>query len=227
MRVELKLGSLDGMGIQKAHQMLVDYKHGAERAIRDASARTKNYINKRAQELVPQEYDITREKFRKGGQVSVRTHTEPFGGVTAVTAFRGHLLGMIDFNPIPDQDVRQNWWVNIEVKPNKTIRVRPGVPVKGHLALNRPMQQLGNSFVATMPNKGINGHTAIWMRTGKRTSSGKEEIRELTGNSIAHMVGYGDVADRMVEGAREAFAARLDSNIERILSGKWKIEKWR
>lgn len=216
--MKVVVGALDPRKIAQAEEALREYPGASRKAMHDALRRMKSYINSRAQEIVPQEYDITKSGMRKEGTVRQRIHYTAGDGIESVTAFNGHLIALSKFKTNPHRDTRQDKFVYV-TKGGRKVRVRPGVPVSAHLAKNQPMAQIPNAFVAKMQN----GHVGVWERTGKWSKYGNEKIRELTGNSIAHMVGYGGVADKLLADATNAFHARLDSNVQRIREGKWKI----
>lgn len=211
------IGEVDRGKLAAAEEALKEYPGASRKAIHDALRRMKTYINKRSKQLVPQEYEITAQKMQKEGTVKQRINYMPGDGLEAVTMFNGQLIALVKFNPIPDMDVRQSHHVWI-TKGGKNVLVRPGVPVKAHLAKDSDRKTIPNAFVAKMKN----GHVGVFERTGK-WRDGTETIRELTGNSIAHMVGHGDIADQLLSDAQKAFHARLDSNVQRIREGKWKI----
>ena len=212
------IGELDREKLAQAEEALKEYPGASRKAIHDALRRTKTYMNKRSKQLIPKEYDITAQKLQKEGTVRQRINYTPNDGIEAATMFNGQLIALIKFSPNPDEDVRQSYHVWI-TKGGKRILVRPGVPVKAHLALSRSKKQIPNAFVAKMKN----GHVGVFERTGEWTKKGNEAIRELTGNSIAHMVGHGEIADQILSDAQKVFHARLDSNVQRIREGKWKI----
>lgn len=216
--MKVVVGELDKGRIAQAEEALREYPGAARKAMHDALRRMKSFISRRAQEEVPKEYEISPGDMRKEGTVRQRIHYTAGDGIESVTAFNGHLIALYKFKTNPSQDTRQDKFVYV-TKGGRKVRVRPGIPVHAHLAKSRPMTQLNNAFVAKMKN----GHVGVWERTGKWSKYGNERIRELTGNSIAHMVGYGGVADKLLADATNAFHARLDSNVQRIREGKWKI----
>ena len=216
--MKVVVGALDPRKIAQAEEALREYPGASRKAMHDALRRMKSYINARAQEIVPEEYDITKSGMRKEGTVRQRIHYTAGDGIESVTAFNGHLIALYKFHPNPNRDTRQDRFVYV-TKGGRKVRVRPGVPAAAHLAKSKPLTQIPNAFIAKMKN----GHVGVWERTGKWSRYGNERIRELTGNSIAHMVGYGGVADKLLADATNAFHARLDSNVQRIREGKWKL----
>lgn len=220
--MKVVVGALDPRKIAQAEEALREYPGAARKAMHDALRRMKSYLTRRAQEVVPQEYDITKSGMRKEGTVHQRINYTAGDGIEALTTFNGALIALYKFQTNPSRDVRQDRFVYV-TKGGRKVRVSPGVPVAAHLVKNKPLTTIDNVFIAGMKNKDGSVHMGVWERTGKWSKYGNEKIRELTGNSIAHMVGYGGVADKLLADATNAFHARLDSNVQRIREGKWKI----
>ena len=219
--MKVVVGLYDEKRYNQACEALKEYPGAFRKAQSDAIKRMNSFINRRAQELITKEYDISRADVRKEGTVTKRVSYTPGGEIVSTTAFKGQLIALYKFHPNPSQDIRQSKKVFVDKGLGRVIRVSPSVLTKAHLAKDKPMTKLNDAFVATMPT----GHIGIWERTGERTrdGAGPEEIRELTGNSVAHMVGYGEIADQILSEAADRFITRLDSNVQRIREGKWKI----
>lgn len=68
-------------------------------------------------------------------------------------------------------------------------------------------------FIATFQS----GHTGIFMRTGEKTASGKDKLKEYYGYSVADMLDYGPVIDALQDRAEEVVSARVDHELLRAL----------
>lgn len=70
-------------------------------------------------------------------------------------------------------------------------------------------------FIATFQS----GHTGIFKRTGEKTASGKDKLKEYYGYSVADMLDYGLVIDAIQDRAAEVVQSRVDHELMRALEG--------
>lgn len=220
--MKVRVVELDAGKIAEAEEALKEYPGASRKAIHDALRRMKSHINKHAKKEIPNVYDISAQNLQKEGTVKQRIKYTPGDGIEALTMFNGELIELYKFNPTPLKDTRQDKYTYIR-KGNRRVRVSPSITTKAHLAKNSALKTIPNVFVAGMKNKNGSVHMGVFERTGKWTKNGNEAIRELTGNSIAHMVDSSEIAEEIISDAQKAFHARLDSNVQRIREGKWKI----
>lgn len=68
-------------------------------------------------------------------------------------------------------------------------------------------------FVATMAS----GHTGVFERTGRKTSTGRPQIAELFGPAIPHMFSFRNVSDKIKADAQKKLHERIDYEVGRLL----------
>lgn len=183
--------------LERAEKLLEGIPGGVDKAIRSAMARSVSHLRTGSTGAVRQRYDITAANLRADENVSVRyTYGE---GIQASVTFAGRRIPLYRFNgSAPKQPAGR-------------------VPAYAHVLKSTSPERFLNAFVARMPPLAL--HIGIFERTGAKTSSGKDQIRELFGPSVPQMLGSKEVEERLSKEAMEKFEERLDHEINAVLNG--------
>lgn len=183
--------------LERAQRLLADIPGGVDQAVRSAMARSVSHLRTNSVKALRERYDIKAANVRAEQNVSVRYSYQD--GVQASVTFAGRRIPLYRFNgAAPAQPAGR-------------------VPAWGHVLKSTAPERFPGAFVARMPPPA--SHTGIFERTGAKTSSGKDQIRELFGPSVPQMLGSKDVEERLSQEAMEKFEERLDHEINAILYG--------
>ncbi|WP_304965678.1 hypothetical protein [uncultured Oscillibacter sp.] len=183
--------------LARAEKLLGDLPGGVEKAVRSAMARSVSHLRTGSVRAIRERYDISAANVRADENVFVRYSYQ--NGVQATVTFAGRRIPLYRFGG---------------ASPS---RPSGRVSAWGHALKSTSPTQFLNAFVARMPPPA--SHTGIFERTGAKTSSGKDQIRELFGPAVPQMLGSRDVEERLSREAMEKFEDRLDHEINAILNG--------
>lgn len=92
---------------------------------------------------------------------------------------------------------------------------RVNAPVSAGDIKERGMVRRRPAFIATFQS----GHTGLFYRMNKKTSSGKDKLHEYYGPSVADMLDYEEAREAIQERAEEIVAKRVDQELWRVLNG--------
>ncbi len=216
--------------VDRAKALLAGIPDGVGKAMKAAMSRTVQKLRSESARAITEKYDISRSNLRleadssrqgraqKESNVSVRYSYQ--NGVQATVTFAGRKIPLYRFGGSPKTpEVHKDWTVQIMSK-GQLLWVHPSMQASGHQFRSTspsPLTKYGNdAFVQRMPKS---GHTGIFVNTGGRTDEGADEIEELMGPSVAHMVGGQDVAKKLTDHAYQNFESELDKAVYRILTG--------
>lgn len=167
-----------------------------------AAARTQ------AEQEIRKRYDIKAGDLRTYKTITMK-RAQQFGDeVVGEISFAGGKIPLYRFHPSPRNRVYTNRFVN----GRSGWRVTG--PVKAADARESGMQSRPAAFIATFKS----GHTGIFRRTGGKTSTGKDKLKEYYGFSVEDMLDYPDAREAVQERALEITSKRLDHELLRILS---------
>lgn len=127
-------------------------------------------------------------------------------GVAGYISFAGAKIPLYKFTPKPRDRQYTTRYVNGVAGWRITTDVS-AADVKGAMVRRR------TAFIATFPS----GHRGIFTRTGEKTASGKERIRELYGFSVADMLDYEPAREAIQERAAQVVMERIDHELMREL----------
>lgn len=165
-----------------------------ERAIRRGLSAGRTQANREIKER----YDISSASLSDSH--SYKTMQEKVqrdgGGVVGYINFAGSKIPLFRFHPSPGKRTYTTRYVNGIGGWRVTTDVS-AADVRGQMLRRR------TAFIATFRS----GHTGIFTRTGGKTASGKDEIREYWGFSVQDMLNY--------EPARENIERRMAEIVER------------
>jgi len=201
--------------IEKAELLLAAVPDGVNRAVKSAIQRTAQYVRTQASKRVRERYAISAGTLKKYSDVQIRYNYTAGVGVQADIIFKGKKIGLHKFSgSSPAAPTFAGDPVPVEIGSQWKL-ARPGVAARGHQLVSTAPTLFEKSFVATFSN----GHTGMFERTGGKTSSGSDEIKEIMGDSFPQMIGNTEVADKLAQDAISKFDERIEHEIDAILNG--------
>lgn len=217
--------SLSGRSsLNRAEKLLAGIPVGFEKAIRSAAKRIEPEIKRSSTNAAAERYAVTPATIRKEEDVSV-SYSFNQGAQVTIT-FAGYKIPLYRFsgaapkNPAKDMSRRVGVMLGSSTDVGgedifKWRLVHPSIPAKGHALKATAPYQFQHAFVAHFKS----GHTGIFEKTGGMTSRDKDEIEEIYGPSVPQMLGNDAVARKVVDDAMEAFDARMEHELFRIMNG--------
>lgn len=212
--MKVRIDEVKGTNLARAEKLLAGIPGGVERAIQGAMTRAVSHLRKQSTSRITERYAIAAGAVRANENITV-SYRYGGGGVSADVTFSGSRIPLTRFkgsSASPGYDRSRR--VPVLTAAGWKL-VSPGVNGRGHILNSTSPQVLTNTFVAHFKS----GHTGIFERTGAVSGSGRDAIGEKYGTSVAEMVGHGEVAEKLSNDAMEAFDARIEHEITRILAG--------
>ncbi len=212
--MKVRIDEVKGTNLARAEKLLAGIPGGVERAIQGAMTRAVSHLRKQSTSRITERYAIAAGAVRANENISV-SYRYGGGGVSADITFSGSRIPLTRFkgsSNSPGYDSSRRVPV---LTAHGWKLVHPGTNGRGHILNSTSPQTLTNTFVAHFRS----GHTGIFERTGSVSGSGRDAIGEKYGTSVAEMVGHGEVAEKLTNDAMEAFDARIEHEITRILGG--------
>lgn len=128
-------------------------------------------------------------------------------GVVGYINFSGAKIPLYRFTPRPKERKYTNRYVNGVAGWRITTDVSAS-DVKGQMIRRR------TAFIATFQS----GHRGIFARTGRKTETGKDELREFYSFSVADMLDYEPAREAIEQRAAEIVQNRIDHELIRALN---------
>ena len=197
---------------------------GTDKAKRDAAQRAASHLRTNAAKAIREKYDISAAALRTEENVKTQIVTGD-SGTTAYVTFRGKKIPLHRYGGAspkePAFDVGR--WAPAFIG-GEWRRVHPGIAATGHQFIAKPVTKFTRAFVARMwAGSGGDSHTGIFERSRRLREDKSSRLRELMGSSVPQMLGNPDVAVRLADEAMEKFDQRLEDNINRLLTGQWRV----
>lgn len=172
-----------------------------ERAIRRGLAAGRTQASKE----IRTRYDISDTNLRKDTTLIENVHRDE-SGVAGYIYFSGAKIPLYRFHPSPKNRKYTTRYVNGISGWRVTTDVS-AADNRGEMLRRR------TAFIATFQS----GHTGIFSRTSAETSTGKPELREWWGYSVADMLDYEPAREAIQERAAEIIQKRIDHELLRAL----------
>lgn len=200
LRVEFDLEQVEHVNAMLAaapEKALTVYRRAFGRALDAARVQAAREITRR--------YDIKRSNLEPEQTIrsAVRTGHEQ---VVGEIRFAGGKIPLYRFHPSPAQRRYTTRYVNNVSGWRVTTEVS-AADNRGQMLRRR------TAFIATFQS----GHTGIFTRTGKETGTGKAQLRELYGYSVADMLDYAPAREAVQERAAQVARERIDHELLRAL----------
>lgn len=128
-------------------------------------------------------------------------------GVVGYLHFAGSKIPLFRFHPSPGKRTYTTLYVNGTGGWRITTDVS-AADVRGQMLRRR------TAFIATFRS----GHTGIFTRTGRKTASGKDEIREYWGFSVKDMLDYEPAREAVQKRMAEIVQRRIDHELLQMLN---------
>lgn len=172
-----------------------------ERAIRRGVAAGRTQASKEIRER----YDISNGNLRANENLREVVRRDG-GGVIGYINFAGAKIPLYRFHPSPAKRTYTTRYVNGISGWRVTTDVS-AADIRGDMIRRR------TAFIATFQS----GHTGIFSRTGKKTASGRDEIREYWGFSVKDMLDYEPAREAIQERMAEITQKRIDHELLQML----------
>ena len=176
------------------------YKRAIGRALKAGRTQANKEIRER--------YDIPLASLRD--EHTYNTYHEKIqedgGAVIGYINFAGSKIPLYRFHPNPKTRQYTTRYVNGRGGWRVTTDVS-AADVKGQMIRRR------TAFIATFPS----GHTGIFARTGGKTRTGKDELREYWGFSVQDMLDYPEARENIQNRMAEIIEKRIEHELSRAL----------
>ena len=199
--------NIDERQVQHINNMLYQTPDKAKTVFRNSLTRGMTAAKTQATKEIRTRYDIKTGNLRTEQTVKTRFIDEG-DAVSGEVSFSGGKIPLCRFHPSPAVRKYTNRFVNGRGGWRVTAPVS-AADLRGNM-LARP-----EAFIATFAS----GHTGMFRRTGRKTNTGKPEIKEYWGFSVADMLDYPEAREAVQKRAEEITAKRLDHELMRMLNG--------
>lgn len=204
--------------LDRVQALLSGVEGGMDKAVREALSRAASHLRTTSVKAIREKYAISAAGIRDNETISI-SNLVGAGGNQVWIKFAGKKIPLYRYDgaapATPTQDTSR--WV-MAVISGQERWVHPGVAARGHVRKDTSSTQFESAFVAKMRS----GHVGIFERTGGKTASGGDAIRELMGLSVPQMLGNEEVQESLAKDAMKVFQGRLEHNVTAILSGIWR-----
>lgn len=207
----IKVG-INERNLSSAIQHLTGIKNGLPLAIMRAINRTLSGVKTDAQKAVKEHVTLPMKHIRPAFYVRKASKNNMAGYVAAAMNYKPAL---IDYRVRPKTPYRKARWLSVGRSGGSVWEAggrRPKKGVSGQIFSQGRRQVFPGSFVQEMAS----GHVGIF----RRTSKDRLPIRELFGPSVPDVLRQPDVLSAVEAKAQERLNARLDHEVQYLLSKK-------
>lgn len=202
---------LDSGKLERIEHLLKDVPNGLERALYNAGKRATSHMRQKETEAMKKRYAIGAGEIKSRETVTV-TYSAGGGGLQVTISYAGSRIPLSKFSGASGGG-RMSARVPVHGS-NGWRMMHPSNPARGHVLVSTSPYRFHDAF---MPGGFKSGHSGIFERTGGATSSGRDELRELTSPSVPQMIGHEEVGEPLLDETAEKFEERLNHEILRLL----------
>lgn len=180
-----------GDAVKQAEKMLAGIPKGVDKAIKSAMSRAASHLQTISGRTIRERYAISQANIRANENIRIKYKYQD--GVQAEVIFSGQRIPLYRFDgAAPKQPTKDASAARGPVKIGGVgwRYAYPSVPARGHVLKSTSPYSFVHAFVANMHST---GHTGIFERTGGKTSSGMDELKELFGPAVPQMLGSQEV----------------------------------
>lgn len=200
--------------LDRAAKLLAGIDGGINKALNSAMSRATAHLRSSSAKAIRERYDISTTNIRAEENVRVRYTRQ--NGVQAEVTFRGHKIPLFRYGGASPKQPTDNTGELVQAMIMGEWRtVHPSVAAAGHQLKGTSPTRFEDAFVARMKS----GHAGIFERTGGKTSTGSDEIREIMGSSVPQMLGSKEVEESLAKSTMDKFEERLDHEVMAIMNG--------
>ena len=165
-----------------------------------------------ANRQIRQRYAISSGNLSKYEKIKIQRASA--GGTEGYIEFRGPKIPLFKFTPSPKSRTYVNERIPVMIHGVGWRNIYKSGAVSAMDSKESGMRARPIGFIATFKS----GHTGIFKRTGEETESGKTQIEEYWGYSVADMMDYEPARKAVEDKVSETVNKRLEHEISRILS---------
>lgn len=236
----VQIVELEGERLTEAEKRLAGIPGGMDKAVRDAISRSTQSMRKLAADEMRKTYRLKQADIYANQDIRRKWTYTPGVSVHSEIIYRSNKMDAAKFT-----GSSQKRELNVDAGIHGLVFNHPGNPKKKYridvfqskqakvslMKGNRPValtgkNGLGPAFVAVMKADDGTPHTGIYQRvleSRRDKGDGGEKVRQVMGLSVSQMLRNEDVNERIKAEAKDRFNERFDSNVERLLTGKWKL----